>query len=149
MSVVPQLPGKEMGNFLRVTQDWPNAVRWAPGRASSEWRSRVLRFESNPSRRAIIAGAASTAAAALLPVLPTPRPKPVEALWPTDTQAQRQAVIVRAIKAHIAEREGRPVGSVTVDDIHNSVRYFGMTREEVVEAEAEILRRLGATTADG
>jgi hypothetical protein len=87
------------------------------------------------SRREVLAGAAATLAAAVVPLLapasvlvPTPIPSP-PVLWPTDTREQRQAVIVREIIQHIAEVEGRAPHTITCADIHHRVRYFGMTYE--------------------
>jgi hypothetical protein len=62
--------------------------------------------------------------------------KPQPALWPIDTQAQREAVICRAIRDHIAKVEGRAKHTVTTQDVHDRVRYFGMSHSDVGDAVA-------------
>lgn len=86
------------------------------------------------TRREILAGAASAAAMAALPALPVPPSVASGLLWPTDTQAQREMVIVRAIKTHIATTEDRAERSVTPDDIYDVVRRFGMFHGDVLTA---------------
>ena len=53
-------------------------------------------------------------------------------------------VTVRVIRAHIAETEDRAAEGVTTEDIHRSVRYFGMSHDDVVAA----VQRIAATYPD-
>lgn len=104
----------------------------------------------NPTRRDVIAGTtAAIAAAAALPLLPaalvvstsTARSDlPVE-LWPMDTREEREMVIVRALKTHIAKTEGRAERSVTTKEIYRFVRNFGMSHDDLVAAVQRIKAR--------
>ena len=95
----------------------------------------------NPTRREVLVGAAAVAAVTVLPVLPAAADQPAVVLWPTETQAQRQMVIVRAIKEHIAKKSGIAESDVTTDDIFGSVRYFGMSRDDVIASVEGIASR--------
>jgi hypothetical protein len=97
----------------------------------------MLRIENRPTRREVLIGAATTAAAAALPV-PTAAVVPPPALWPMETQAQRQMLIIRCITEHIVETQGRPERTVTTDDVYSTVRRFGMTRDDVVAGREAI-----------
>ena len=102
----------------------------------------ILRIDNRPTRRReVLAGAAAVVATAALPVPLAAEVVPPAALWPMETQAQRQMVIIRVITEHIAETEGRAERSVTTDDVYDRVRIFGMTRDDVVAGREAIARR--------
>jgi hypothetical protein len=88
------------------------------------------------NRRQFVAGAATVAAASVLPLsidAAAPVAEP-EMLWPTDTVAQRCACIVRCMQEHIAEKSGIPANDVTTEDIYDIVWRFGLSLDEVVDA---------------
>jgi hypothetical protein len=96
------------------------------------------------TRREVLAGGAAALAVAT-PTAAAPAITSPAALWPTETQLQRGALIVRTMIEHIAETQGRPAHTVTLADIYDCVRYFDMTLEETIAAVRECLERLRLT----
>jgi len=92
------------------------------------------------NRREVLIGAAASAVAVAGPALPvaaapTPSlPPKTILLWPTDTPEQRQMLIVRIVRGHIAEIEGLPEEDVTTRQIHSFTVYYGMTHDDVIAA---------------